>query len=132
MNIKTVSLAGICLLAAACAAPQKPVVGEGFKRMSGPEISSALVGNSLDGTDSGGDYVIYYPDATNMRITYQGKTDRGIWRIDGNRYCRTWQNVGKGKERCVQMYRYRDQINWVRRDKITDRSVLIPGNPANL
>ena len=121
-----------CVAVAGCAAPKPPVAGIGFERLSGAEIRSLLVGNSLDGVDKDGDYVIYYPNETDMRIEYQGRTDVGVWRIKKNKYCRRWLKFGKGKERCVRMYRKGDQINWVRKGKVTDRSVLVAGNPASL
>lgn len=122
----------VCFVVAACSTPKPPVAGVGFEKMSGKEIKAALVGNSLDGTDKDGDYVIYYPSDTEMRIVYQGRTDVGVWRTKKGKYCRRWSHFGKGKERCVRFYRNGDQINWVRKGKVTDRSVLVPGNPASL
>ena len=67
-----------------------------------------------------------------MRIFYQGREDDGVWRIKGDKYCRKWNTFGKGRERCVDLYRSGDRINWVRKGKVTDRSVLVAGNPAGL
>lgn len=131
-NFNMLAAASLCLVIAGCAAPKPPVAGEGFERMSGQEIMSALVGNSLDGADKDGDYVIYYASDSAMRIAYHGRTDEGVWRIDGNKYCRQWSHFGKGKERCVRFFRKGNQINWVRKGKVTDRTVLVPGNPAAL
>lgn len=122
----------LCLAVAACSPSKPPVAGPGFEKMTGSEIKTALIGNSLDGADKDGDYVIYYPSSTEMRITYQGRNDVGVWRIDKGRYCRRWTHFGKGKERCVRFYRKGNQINWVRKGKVTDRSVLVSGNPATL
>lgn len=129
---KCLACFSLCVATSACAPSKPPVAGVGFEKMSGSEIVSALVGNSLDGADKDGDYVIYYPSDSEMRIFYQGRTDTGVWRIKKNRYCRKWTNFGKGKERCVRFYRKGDQINWVRKRKVTDRSVLVGGNPAAL
>ena len=131
-NINRLAAIAACFTVAACVAPEPPVAGVGFERMSGKEITAALVGNSLDGTDKDGDYVIYYPSQGEMRIAYQGRTDAGVWRVKKNKYCRKWTHFGKGKERCVRLYRKGDQINWVRKGKVTDRSVLVRGNPAAL
>lgn len=122
----------LCLAISACASPEPPVAGAGFERMSGSEIVSALVGNSLDGADKDGDYVIYYPSDSEMRIFYQGRTDTGVWGIKKNKYCRKWTHFGKGRERCVRFYRKGGQINWVRKGKVTDRTILVGGNPAAL
>lgn len=104
----------------------------GYYKMTGQEIHKALVGNSLDGTDRDGDYVIHYKNTSKMRIQYQGRKEAGVWRIKGNQYCRRWQSFGKGQERCVNFYRKGDRINWVQNGKITDRAILIRGNPAKL
>lgn len=133
MKARTTAILAAALIASACAsAPPPPVAGEGFVKMEGGEIRAALVGNSLDGEDSDGEYVIHYPTSSTMRIFYQGREDDGVWRIDGDRYCRKWNTFGKGRERCVRFYRNGDQINWVRKGKVTDRSVLVAGNPAGL
>lgn len=117
---------------AACAAPQKKSELDGFKKMKGADIAASLVGNSLDGEDDDGEYVIFYDTPSTMKINYQGRSENGIWRIKGDRYCRKWETFGKGKERCVYFYRSGDKINWVRKGKIRDRSVLLAGNPARL
>ena len=132
MTLKVATIIGAALFVSACAAPKPPVAGQGFVQMKGEEIRAALVGNSLDGEDKDGSYVIHYPTASTMRIQYRGREDDGVWRIDGDRYCRQWKTFGKGRERCVEFHRNGDQINWVRKGKVTDRSVLVPGNPANL
>lgn len=130
--IRSLGYLSFCVAIAACAPSKPPVAGPGFQKMSGTEIVSALVGNSLDGADKDGDYVIHYPDDSAMRIAYQGRTDTGVWRVKKDQYCRRWSHFGKGKERCVRFYRKGDQINWVRKGKVTDRSVLVVGNPAAL
>jgi len=117
---------------AACAAPHKKTELDGFNKMKGADIAASLVGNSLDGEDKDGEYVIYYDTLSTMKIAYQGRTESGVWRIKGDRYCRKWRTFGKGKERCVYFYRSGDRINWVRKGKIRDRSVLVAGNPAAL
>ena len=122
----------LALTLGACATPQKPSELDGFRKMKGADIATSLVGNSLDGEDKDGDYVIYYDTPSTMKINYQGRTESGVWRIKGDRYCRRWQTFGKGKERCVHFYRSGDKINWVRKGKIRDRSVLVAGNPAGL
>lgn len=132
LYFKGLACVSLCLAISACTPSKPPVAGVGFEKMSRPEIVSALVGNSLDGADKNGDYVIYYPSDSEMRIFYQGRTDSGVWRIKKNKYCRKWTHFGKGKERCVRFYRKGGQINWVRKGKVTDRTVLVGGNPAAL
>ena len=122
----------LALTLGACTTPQKQSALDGFKKMKGEDITASLVGNSLDGEDKDGEYVIYYDTPSTMKINYQGRTESGVWRIKGDRYCRRWETFGKGKERCVYFYRLGDKINWVRKGKIRDRSVLVAGNPAGL
>ena len=123
-------LAGVLL--AGCASVGDQLTTEGYAKMSGAEIAVALPGNSLDGEDRDGDYVIFYTSADAMKIKYQGRVEEGVWRVDGDQYCRQWATFGGGKERCVDLYRSGGSIKWVRNGKVTDRSVLVAGNPANL
>lgn len=123
---------GTATLIAACSSNVSTLKSEGYQQMNGEEIRMALTGNTLDGTDADGDYIIYYPTSSQMRIAYQGREESGVWRIDGDSYCRRWETFGSGKERCVTMFRKGDQIDWVQKGEITDRSVLINGNPGNL
>ncbi len=131
--MKTLIFAGLAgLTLGACTRPGDGPNPPGFTQMTGSEIRSTLVGNSLRGTDRTGSYVIHYRSASKMDITYNDRPDTGLWRIKGDRYCRRWTRLGKGKERCVTMYQRGDQINWVKDGEITDRSVLLAGNPAGL
>lgn len=116
----------------ACASTEKSVENSGFVKLTGAQISGLLPGNSLKGTDRSGEYVIYYTSNNTMKIVHNGRPDTGRWRISGDEYCRQWTKLGKGKERCVTMHKRGDAINWVRNDKITDRSFLMAGNPADL
>ncbi len=126
-----IGLAAIIL--GACTSPSEQLVADGFTKMTGAEISRSLVGNSLDGEDSDGEYVIHYTTASRMAISYRGRTETGVWRVQGNQYCRRWATFGNGEERCVTFYRNGNQINWVRDNGgISDRSVLVRGNPARL
>ncbi len=131
-TVKFGAIGALAMFLSACATtPQNPELS-GFTKMKGAEIAAALLGNSLDGQDSDGDYVIHYDTDSTMKIAYQGRFESGVWRTKGDQYCRRWQTFGKGKERCVHFYRSGHRINWVHKGKIRDRSVLVPGNPAAL
>ena len=133
MRLEYLSAAVIgAALLAGCATIGDKLASERYFKMTGAEIAKALPGNSLDGEDDDGEYVIYYDSASTMRIQYRGRTESGVWRIDGDKYCRKWEKFGGGKERCVHFYRNGDLIRWVGDGEITDRSALIPGNPAGL
>lgn len=133
-NIIWMSLVTLGL--SACTMTAKSLETSGFTKMKGTEIRSALAGNTLRGTDSSGKYVIYYTSGSTMKIVHHGRKrirrDTGHWRIAGDRYCRKWTSLGKGKERCVNLYKNGKLIHWVQNNKITDKSVLLRGNPAGL
>jgi hypothetical protein len=116
----------------ACATTSQSLVARNFTKLTGSEIRTILPGNSLKGTDKSGQYTIYYTSQRTMKIIRNGRNDTGRWRIDGDMYCRQWTKLGKGKERCVTMFRRGDAIQWVRNDEITDETVLLSGNPAGL
>ena len=132
MSIKMLGAAICATIVAGCASVSDQLADQGFKKMKGAEIAATLVGNSLDGADKNGDYVIHYMTGSSMRISYRGRIEDGVWRVDGDKYCRKWATFGGGKERCVTFFRKGDAINWVRNGKITDRSVVVAGNPAAL
>lgn len=129
-------IAGLTSLMLASTAVTEAAAQTRYNSMSGQEIKSALVGNSLRGVDSTGRYTIHYKNNNRMRIVYTSKSgtrvENGVWRVLGNRYCRRWERLGKGKTRCVTFHRNGDNIIWVRRGEITDRTVLMRGNPAGL
>lgn len=131
-NAKLLAISAAALAISACAGPSDRLANEGFQKMSGPEISAALVGNSLDGADKDGPFIIHYATSSSMKIVYQGRIESGVWRIKGDQYCRRWETFGGGKERCVDFYRKGDRIDWVRKGRVTDTSVLVSGNPAGL
>ena len=128
--------ASAALVVGACSTTNRPPEVSGFTKLTGPEIQSLLPGNSLRGTDRSGSYVIYYASANTMKIVYttskRTRTDSGRWRVSGDRYCRQWQKLGKGKERCVDLFKRGSAIYWVRDNEVTDRSVLESGNPRGL
>ncbi|OUU25387.1 MAG: hypothetical protein CBB97_09865 [Candidatus Endolissoclinum sp. TMED37] len=135
--MKNIILAGSAALAiSACSATNPLSELSDFTKMTGSEIQTLLPGNSLRGTDNTGSYVIYYSSASTMEIDYttsrRNRRDTGTWRVSGDRYCRQWEELGKGEERCVTLFRRGNTIHWVRNNEVTDRSVLENGNPAGL
>lgn len=120
------------LALAACSTVSQSLVAQDFTQLTGSQIRTMLPGNSLKGTDSSGRYTIYYTSDRSMSIIRNGRNDTGRWRVSGDQYCRQWTRLGKGEERCVTMFRRGDTVHWVGENKITDRTVLLSGNPANL
>jgi hypothetical protein len=131
------------MLAGCASDARHSFIERGVLPMTEEEIRTALVGNSLVGTDSTGAYTIHYSAYGQMAIVYTGfksgrtRNDSGTWRSetrdDGGWYCRQWTTLGKGKERCVQFFREGDMITWVESDgEITDNTELLAGNPENL
>ncbi|MEM8958865.1 MAG: hypothetical protein AAGC86_13760 [Pseudomonadota bacterium] len=134
--MKPFLIAGLTSLVLASTAVTESAAQTRYTNMSGPEIKSALVGNSLRGVDSSGRYTIHYRSDNRMRIVYTSRrgtrVENGVWRVLGNRYCRRWERLGKGKTRCVTFHRNGNKIVWVRRGEVTDHTVLLRGNPAGL
>lgn len=132
--MKTLLIAGLTsLVLASTAVAGNSSQKSTYTQMTGQEIKSALVGNSLRGVDRSGKYVIHYSSDRKMKIVYNKKRiESGVWRIKGNKYCRRWAKLGGGKERCVTFHRNGNKIVWVQTGKITDHSVLLRGNPARL
>ncbi|WP_026481166.1 hypothetical protein [Ahrensia sp. 13_GOM-1096m] len=135
--MKQIILVGFTALSlTACTTVTKSLEDNNFSKLKGSEIQATLPGNSLRGTDSAGRYTIYYTSGNSMKIVHSGKRgvrkDVGRWRVAGDQYCRRWTKIGKGKEKCVTLYKNGNSIHWVQRNKITDRSVLLKGNPAGL
>ena len=120
----------------ACTTVTKSLEDSNFSKLSGSEIQTILPGNSLRGTDSAGHYTIFYTSKNSMKIVHSGKRgvrkDIGQWRVTGDQYCRRWTRIGKGKEKCVTMYKNENSIHWVQKNQIKDRSVLLRGNPSGL
>ena len=116
----------------ACASTSQPLEVANFTKLKGSEILSLLPGNSLKGTDKSGEYVIYYSSGSTMKIIRNGKKDVGNWRVSGNKYCRRWTKLGKGKNRCLTLYKRGNAITWVRKGKVRDRTFFVRGNPAGL
>ncbi len=131
--MKKILLVGVVAFGlAACTTTKQPLEVVSYTKLKGSEIRSLLPGNSLKGTDKSGKYVIYYTSASTMKIVRNGVKDTGRWRISGNKYCRKWTKLGKGKNRCLSFYKRGNTIKWVRKGKVRDRTVLLQGNPAGL
>ena len=132
----TILAVSAALAISACSTTNQLPELSGFEKLTGSEIQALLPGNSLRGTDKTGSYVIYYSSADTMKIDYttskRRRHDTGTWRVSGDRYCRQWNELGTGRERCVSFFRRGNTIHWVRNNEVTDRSVLENGNPAGL
>lgn len=73
-------LAGVLLILAGSAA------AEGWTRLSGPEVRSALTDRKL--SYSGGEVQTFY--ASGKTLYDAGRPSWGSWEVRGDQYCSTW------------------------------------------
>jgi hypothetical protein len=108
-------------------------VEKSYNKMSSLQIRKTLPGNTLKGSDSSGSYEIYYDSESTFKAIYDGKKDTGSWQAVDGMYCRSWDNLGTGSERCFIFLRDKDEIIWTDSSgKKTDTSRLLIGNPSGL
>ena len=82
----------------------------GEAKMTGPEITEALTGNTVQGVWGSTEYRSYFdPSGTTIYATRRGQ-DVGRWNVKGDRYCSVWERSG---ESCYDLLRDGDQIIWI-------------------
>ena len=70
------------------------------KDLTGEQLQEALVGKQLSFTGKAGSgNTVYSPDG-GAKIMFNGKPDKGKWRIKGSSMCVTWTQIRKGEEGC--------------------------------
>ncbi len=96
---------GAAVLAAFClAAIQGAFASEPPRPLSGRELQTLLLGNTLIGVDEGGPYWMYYPNLdTVWGRSADGDVDVGRWWVENDSYCRAWRRWFGGETRCWQM-----------------------------
>ncbi len=103
------ALRAIVLSGLAAALLATPVLADEMK-MTGPEISEAFNGNTVQGFWGETEYRSYFdPDGTTIYAT-RGREDIGTWRVKGDQYCSVWAGSG---EDCYDLLRDGDQIIWL-------------------
>ena len=103
------------------------VTPEGVTLLTGDEIRSTLIGNSLRGRS----WTEYY--APNGRIggKYKARYYKGSWEINGSRLCVDYD--GTEYDGCVTISISGDSVTWYRPNgKQRWNATLLPGNDGNL
>lgn len=123
---------------------QPEMAEENVSLMTGAEIEQALKGNTLrrTGSTAGMEWQWaghYRPDGTMSARAWWNTGERvaeGRWSIEGNRFCREWENNwGGGDQGCFRIYRQGDRLTMIKVSGSGDeegRSYLITGNPYDV
>jgi GntR family transcriptional regulator/MocR family aminotransferase len=112
-------LAALALLLAGGAGAQELGAMAG-KQLKGDAIAAALAGGTLKGVNSYGNPYTVRVLADGSLDGVAGKngeyTDKGHWRVEGDRFCRQWQTWLDGKEDCFLVVLDGTQVAWFRPD----------------
>ena len=103
--------------------------------LSGEEIRSLIIGNSITGTpQSQGPFTMYVPAEGEMRgLRGHNYRDSGTWRVTENEICVKWRKWWAAAERCWQVFVDGDKVSWIRADgRLSDSARLVKGNPEEL
>lgn len=127
----------------ACATKTSPVqtsAASDVKTLSAAEAKGVVSGNSVQGTNGGGTYTVFYdPNGTERGIWSKGSDvsrDTGIWTVkDDGRFCETWTKWEDAREKCWRFYHTSaGTIGWLKPDGSEDTgdTIFITGNAAQL
>jgi hypothetical protein len=109
--------------------------------LTGQEIAQAIEGNTLhrSGHTAGTDWQwagYYRPDGTMTGRAWWNhgeRTSEGRWSIEGDQFCREWDNSwGGGEAGCFRLYRQGDRLTMVKVSGSGDeegQSFVVEGNP---
>ena len=102
-SVRSLAVVLIILAVAACATPKN----EG--RLSAVELRALVPGATLEGTVANGDPFegTYFRDGT-IAIRTDGDADSGVWELDDDTVCLTWETWREGKRYCIYWQRNAD------------------------
>lgn len=103
--------------------------------LSGEEIQTMLIGNSVVSEAPRGPYVIFFPDAGQVLGRHSRHYhDRGQWRVAEGRICARWDNWWGNTERCWQVLRTGSGVSWLDPygQEENENARIVAGNPAGL
>lgn len=116
--------AALALVAAVTMAAGCQTVGPTTEQVAMIDGAEKLNGNTLatyfstvrthdyTAPDDSGGQVSYFADGTAGLKTVDGR-EKGTWRLDGDRFCSTWERTGDGAEACFSIYRNVDgSFSW--------------------
>ena len=103
MFIRKAALAAMLVVAIA----PWPALGEATK-MTGPDISTALTGNTVHGMWGETEYYSFFDANGDTIYTTKKGADKGTWRVTDTQYCSVWGTT----EDCYNLHRDGDKIVW--------------------
>ncbi len=126
--------AGLALAACATAptSEEDRLLAAGARRISGADMMTRYVGNTLSGTTpDGAAFHVFIPDNGRFAMDYQGERSQGTWRVDAQgRFC---GRVGQDEEFCTREYLLDGKIKSINDDGSLAGSARIrSGNPEGL
>lgn len=127
-------MAGLAWLLVLSGCGSSSPIDSGEAPLNAEEIKTVLVGNSIEGDDWDGPFVVYFPVYGEMRglRAYHYK-DIGTWRAEQDAICGTWDNWWGSVERCWGIYLDGNSVSWLRPDSdAPQRAKLVEGNPRGL
>ncbi|QEX21670.1 hypothetical protein FRZ61_15990 [Hypericibacter adhaerens] len=78
-------------------------------RLTGAEITTLLLGNSIEGTWSGSHFRSYFSsDGTTLYQAQGEPPEQGHWRIVGDQYC----SIADEGDACFNLYRDGQDLVW--------------------
>ncbi len=99
---------------AGCETAEQKLIAAGKTPMSAPEIQRLWAsGNTVRGAhETWTEFTVRnFPDGTstiNWTSVSGTGSDTGIWRVKGDKYCKKWDNIWDGDERCWTIYKIGD------------------------
>jgi hypothetical protein len=98
------------LLASLIAGNGSPARAEDPKPLTGPEIATLLVGNSIEGSWGGSSHFrsFFAPDGTTLYQPEGQPPEQGHWKVVGDQYC----SVADDGDACFNLYRDGDSLIW--------------------
>jgi len=108
---------------------------KGLHRLSGDEIKSTLVGNTMTGRHNLLiKWAMYYrPDGTTGgKFTFLGRRE-GLWWLEGDAWCAAWPMMNKGKPNKYVAFKNGRHLKWFKTSgEEMANDLVFPGNPLGL
>ncbi|MBU2582422.1 MAG: hypothetical protein KJ622_11955 [Alphaproteobacteria bacterium] len=96
------------------------------QQLSGSDLRTLLSGQTIHLSAPFGSLPIEYSQDGSMvarsavMAIFSGiYEDRGLWRIEGDRFCQQWTTWNEGHEQCFTVHRRNDTLLWESNDGMT-------------
>jgi hypothetical protein len=132
---------GTLFLSGCVTTAKEQYVKDGYRLLSGPEISVLVSGNTVEGRywNGSGDFVDYFsPDGRVASIEPSGKHYLGSWKVDGDLLCFAYPEAALPYPKCVEIAEKGGHYVDFRTGGPTygkvgaERTSFVPGNVKNL